>query len=1059
MSALHTFITRIFILAATFLLVSSAMGQFHDGLQVQFGKNRVQYRDFVWQYHNQGEFEIYYYQGGKDLAGDIAGIILDAKKKLYPVFGTNLEGPIQILVFNNHVEFKQSNVGVFAAEDEGNNIGGTAKIVGSKLFVYGRGDRLELERDLVEGLARIAMHQSLYMGNWQDALRNSSILQIPDWFIEGLVKYISDPKSAKSKAYMYDAAISGELARLERSYGKAAGELGCGVWAYISDVYGKQAISNILYMVRVSSSVEGGVRFATGLNLDELLSEVISYTKRQAPREYAERMKSLINVKKGSEFHCSSKSPNGKITAYINNERGQLQVFTVEEATGKKVNRAKHGKKLSQLGTGANLDIAWHPQSEKFSYIIAEKGQPVLVTVHLNEKSTSEKNLYRIDEVLSLDYSKDGRTIVFSGMTNGRSDLYLYRVIGNIQEPLWNDRFDDLDPRFTDDGNAIIFSSNRPDDTLRNDGAYIPFASNLDLFLLDISGKDLVLERLVHTPLIDERNPVPLSNDDFIYLSEKRNGSQDIMWGWKDSTILSIDTIVRYRYYTDTRILETTTVPALSLSCDTTNGVVSITTVLNQGLCNFKALDMPELAGIYSSTSHGGTGLESTEFTPPDWTRELDPTQADIHNYRFERENIQVREEIVLDVQTVVEAKVRGEIKLRPHNYRLNYSLEKIQSQVSNAFGSQFYTPYDGSLILQPGLGNASEIRISDLFEDRHIIAGFNIPANLSNSIMGLAFFNMEGKVDKMWSVQRQGTVSFDNENYVLVETASHFAKYRLTLPFDEVRSIRASVGLRLDRHVPQGTEMFTLTLPTTWSEQAGFEIAWVYDDTRVVTLNILEGTRAKVWSEYYFDLQGETFGTFGFDARRYIRLFSNSILAFRAAGDWSIGQNKLLHLLGGTDNGLLGFSNYNTPIDPDQPYTYQARITPMRGFSSNVRNGSNAFVANAEIRIPIWSSIFHTAAKNDFLRHFQVVGFADVGSAWTGLHPYSSDNSFNSTVYENNPITVTVDNNHEPVIYNWGMGLRSRMLGYWVSANLAWGVDNNMILPRRFSLSLNFDF
>ena len=122
-----------------------------------------------------------------------------------------------------------------------------------------------------------------------------------------------------------------------------------------------------------------------------------------------------------------------------------------------------------------------------------------------------------------------------------------------------------------------------------------------------------------------------------------------------------------------------------------------------------------------------------------------------------------------------------------------------MQTQVSNAFGSQFYTPYDGNINVIPGLGNATEIRLSDLFEDKHIIAGFNIPANLRNSLFSLAYYNLEGRTDKMWSIQRQGTISYDTDIYALIETTSYFAKYRHTFPFDEVKSIRASVGMRLD--------------------------------------------------------------------------------------------------------------------------------------------------------------------------------------------------------------------------------------------------------------------
>ena len=60
--------------------------------------------------------------------------------------------------------------------------------------------------------------------------------------------------------------------------------------------------------------------------------------------------------------------------------------------------------------------------------------------------------------------------------------------------------------------------------------------------------------------------------------------------------------------------------------------------------------------------------------------------------------------------------------------------------------------------------------------------------------------------------------------------------------------------------------------------------------------------------------------------------------------------------------------------------------FTPLRGFANNSRNGSNAFVANAEIRVPVWSTIFKLPANNDFLRHLQFVGFADVGSVGQGF-------------------------------------------------------------------------
>ena len=55
---------------------------------------------------------------------------------------------------------------------------------------------------------------------------------------------------------------------------------------------------------------------------------------------------------------------------------------------------------------------------------------------------------------------------------------------------------------------------------------------------------------------------------------------------------------------------------------------------------------------------------------------------------------------------------------------------------------------------------------------------------------------------------------------------------------------------------------------------------------------------------------------------------------------------------------------------------------------SKNVRNGSNMALINAEVRIPIWSTLSSQSVESDLLEHLQWVGFADVGSAWNGKHP-----------------------------------------------------------------------
>ena len=85
---------------------------------------------------------------------------------------------------------------------------------------------------------------------------------------------------------------------------------------------------------------------------------------------------------------------------------------------------------------------------------------------------------------------------------------------------------------------------------------------------------------------------------------------------------------------------------------------------------------------------------------------EFGDTDIDYRNYVFEQEKNATEESPAEDSQTCPSLYAR----LVPKNYRLNYALDKLQTQVNNTFGTSFYQPYNGQANGQPGLGNASEI-------------------------------------------------------------------------------------------------------------------------------------------------------------------------------------------------------------------------------------------------------------------------------------------------------------------------------------------------------------
>jgi hypothetical protein len=196
-----------------------------------------------------------------------------------------------------------------------------------------------------------------------------------------------------------------------------------------------------------------------------------------------------------------------------------------------------------------------------------------------------------------------------------------------------------------------------------------------------------------------------------------------------------------------------------------------------------------------------------------------------------------------------------------------------------------------------------------------------------------------------------------------------------------------------------------------------------------------------------------------GADFRHYQKIHRSMILALRIAGSTSFGQNKLIYYMGGVDNWLWPTFDINTPVANDQNYAFQTLATNMRGFSQNIRNGNSFMVINSELRVPIIRYLYNRPIRSDFLNNFQFVAFGDVGTAWTGITPYSDDNTLFTNYIIQPPLVIKVQLLKEPVVEGVGLGLRSRILGYFVRGDVAWGIEDGRVGKPVYYLSLSLDF
>ena len=130
-----------------------------------------------------------------------------------------------------------------------------------------------------------------------------------------------------------------------------------------------------------------------------------------------------------------------------------------------------------------------------------------------------------------------------------------------------------------------------------------------------------------------------------------------------------------------------------------------------------------------------------------------------------------------------------------------------------------------------------------------------------------------------------------------------------------------------------------------------------------------------------------------------------------------------------------------------------------MRGFYQNARNGNSFAVLNNELRFSVVKYFSKKPIKSDFLENLMFIGFGDIGTAWTGTNPYDSKNSFNTTVVAGANYKIIIQNQKEPIAYGYGYGVRSKIFGYYIRFDMAWGIDDRIRLKPIKYISLSLDF
>ncbi|MFN8339530.1 MAG: WD40 repeat domain-containing protein [Saprospiraceae bacterium] len=1060
-----------------------------QSINTEFGKNRVQYHDDFnnwWEYETEN-FVTYWYGKGRFIAQPTIQIAEMDHDAIQKIIEHRINDKIEIIVYTDITDLKQSNIGT---EETFSNKTGETKIVGNKMFVYFDGNHLHLRKKIREGIATVYLNNMLFGSTLQEIIQNAVLLNIPDWYKEGIVAFAANDWNHLVEDEMRDIWERDkkyhEFDKMATDFPKLAGH---SFWFYVSQNYGKSAISNLLYLTKISRGMENSFEYILNADLPTLKQEWENYYKQYFDSEKGKmealsksKLLKLAN-KKYTPISQVKLSPDGKNLLYSYNDQGKIRVVLRDLKSNKEQTIFKYGYKNAFQETDYNYPLlAWHPDKKEISIVYEHRDIIQLIKYHVpsGEKMeqiipTDFQRVYSICYINDLDY-------IMSASTDGYSDLYHYQSKNRNYQRLTNDFYDDLDAEYVtlNGQKGILFSSNRTTDTIRD----IKFDTILplekfDIYFLPEGAK--TAQQLTFTEYANERFPYIINEKSIICTADGT--------GINNTFILNLDT---------KNLIAITNLDRNLIRHHAMSGSDNyVYTLYNDGKYQVYKEQIP-ITPIQPYVTQTGRALQPINknilIVPPTKAQNSvekiedgflfqshypDPAQLETIKTKPESQN--GNEEFSINIKDQIKTNHRIEPYVNTRAIAANnkFALTNITTKLDNSLlfeGLESYTGDRQQLLTTP-IGFLLKAKVQDLFEDYDVEAGLRIPTTFNGSEYFIVFNNKKSRIDKKFALYRKSNeynVDTDpNSNLILrSKKTSVLGLFQWKYPFDIYRSFRATTTLRFDKFLQLSTENQSFLAPAVNEKRISLKLEYVYDNTHDAALNIKHGTRYKIYTEvinrfniqlidgFQFSASDGLTGIVGFDARHYIPILGKALLAIRGAGATSFGSEKMLYYMGGMENWLFPKFNNSIPIPDHSDYAYKANVFQLRGFDNNIRNGATFLISNTELRIPFMQYILGKNRGNAFFRNLQLTGFFDAGLAWHGSGPFSAKNPLNSTTISSPPlIEVEIEYFRDPLVMGLGYGLRTQLLGYFVKLDYGWGIETRKVQSPKLYLSFGLDF
>ncbi len=1052
------------------------MGLFAQQSSETFGKNRIQHKRFDWKYYSSENFDIYFYEQGGKVARNAVDFLEIEFEKVTDLIGYLPYAKTKIFLYNSVADLQQSNIGLSDAKFD---IGGETKFVKSHIEVANLGTMDELKESLILGFTQLLINDMLFGGSLKDMFQNTYLLNLPDWFVEGISQYVAKGWNEEMDDYARELVSSRDVKRLRAFTGDDAKIIGHSIWNFIAEKYGRSNISNILNYTRIMRNEEKSITVTVGVGFKHLISEWQQYYKQHSNvmnANYVAPSPDLLisdKNKRSIKYTQIKISPDGKRVAYVSNDKGKYQVTIHTAHTGASQKVFDGGYKVINQQVDNQIPVIDWSDDNTLGIISRKKGKLHLWLYDLNANSKFSRVLARLTNVKSLEFSKNGRLAVVSADVNGQNDIYLLSTRRDRTKRLTNDWYDDITPSFVPETNVIVFSSNRVSDTIniKKKVKYSEVSDNFNLYFYSLDTTKNVLRRVTNT-LARDYYPFAKSAEEIYYLSDQKGVTN------------------LHKYNVNSKIYQQVTnyqygINSYDLNFDHQN----FGFVMNRDLND----------AIFLDTTFND---QVNRFTPPNARKQLLQAKSIVQK-RIEKNETALEFDQVVDSISIDSVVVDTglidtdsfifdeEVLHAPaekNSFLSQYRALQVKEKVRGPFPYENRVSWDNVLtswVIDPlrGFGILLETEMNDMLENHLIKGGAMFTTDFKSANLFAEYDYLRERID--YSARYGREVIYQDLRSV-APVVERYVKNTFQVGASYPFNIRTKLTINPFFTETRYDDLYPESSPTSTgfnfdksvrNHFVGTNIELVYDNSVLKELNQREGARGKIKFTHHEGLTDKKsgFSNLSIDLRHNQKIHRQIVLAGRVFYGRFFGENPQKYLLGGMDNWLFYKLNEDTnsplnlvkgqgaeivtkgPINSQLLFT--EFVTSLRGFDYGSLYGENALLVNLELRIPIVKYFHNGPISSNFFRNLQFTGFYDVGSSWTGGSPFSNNSSIDPVTNRVGSFQYTVIDYKNPWLYSYGVGLRTVLLGYYMKFDLAWPVENFIVQSPRLHVTLGFDF